>query len=158
LSTFGNSISHIRGWNRLRVWTRVIISATAAQSFIGSKYRPQGEEQLAFVVHIILTSVLLIIVANVVRGVRIDNWGQALAAALVLGLVNAVVRPVMILLTLPLTVLTFGLFLFVVNAFMLQITATVVPGMKVEGCSSAIWGSLLLSLLNLFVGVLLGVI
>lgn len=111
---------------------------------------------MTFLVHLILSSALLLLVANIVRGVRIESWGNAFLAALVLGIMNAIVRPVMIILTLPLTVLTFGLFLFVVNALMLQITAAFVPGMKIEGCGAALWGSLLLSLLNVLVDVLAG--
>ena len=113
---------------------------------------------MEFLVHLILTSALLLLVANVVRGVRIESWGNAFLAALVLGIVNAIVRPIMVMLTLPLTVLTFGLFLFVVNALMLQLTAAIVPGMKVEGCSAALWGSLMLSLLNVLVGVVAGTV
>ncbi|MEO2036703.1 MAG: phage holin family protein [Planctomycetaceae bacterium] len=110
-----------------------------------------------FLVHLIVTSALLLLVANIVRGVRIENWGNAFLAALVLGIVNAVIRPVMVILTLPLTVLTLGLFLFVVNALMLQLTSAFVPGMKIEGCGAALWGSLLLSVLNVLVDVLAGI-
>lgn len=113
---------------------------------------------MTFLVHLILTSALLLLVAYIVRGVRIESWSNAFLAALVLGIVNAIIRPIMVFLTLPLTILTFGLFLFVVNALMLQITAAFVPGMKIEGCGAALWGSFLLSLLNVVVGVVAGVI
>ena len=72
----------------------------------------------------------------------------------ILGIVNAVIRPILVFLTFPLTILTFGLFLFVVNALMLQLTSALVPGMKVDGFGPALWGSLVLSLLNVAVGVL----
>ena len=73
------------------------------------------------------------------------------SSALVLGFVNAVVRPLMVLLTLPFTILTFGLFLLVVNALMLWLVAALVPGIRVQGFGSALLGSLVLTLLNLAV-------
>ncbi len=109
-----------------------------------------------FFAHLIVTAALLLLVSNVVRGVRIAGWGSALLGALVLGFVNAFVRPVMVLLTLPLTVLTLGLFLLVVNAFMLWIVAALVPGIRVKGFGPALIGSLLLTLLNIAVAALVG--
>lgn len=94
--------------------------------------------------------------AHLVRGVHIDGWGAALLGALALGIVNAFVRPLMVLLTLPLTVLTFGLFLLVVNALVLWLVAALVPGVRVRGFGPAFFGSLLLTVLNLAVDVLVG--
>ena len=111
---------------------------------------------LAFFVHLLVTAALLLLVANLVRGVQVEGWGAAFLGALALGLVNALVRPIMILLTLPLTILTFGLFLLVVNAFMLWLVAALVPGIRVQGFGPALLGSLLLTLLNLGVASLLG--
>ncbi len=76
-----------------------------------------------------------------------DGLGPLLVSALVLGLVNAVVRPVMVLLTLPLTVLTLGLFLLVVNALALAVVAAVTP-LQVHGFFGAILGALVLSIVN----------
>jgi len=109
---------------------------------------------LEFALHVVVTSALLMLVANLVAGIEIDDWGSALLAALVLGLANAIVRPVLILLTLPITLLTFGLFLFVINGFMLQFAAALVPGVRVGGCGTAMIGSLVLSVLNMLVGML----
>jgi putative membrane protein len=106
---------------------------------------------LVFLTHLILTAVLLLLVANIVRGVQVQGFGSALVGALVLGFVNAVVRPLMVLLTLPFTILTFGLFLLVVNAFMLWLMAALVPGIRVQGFGPAFLGSLVLTLLNLAV-------
>ena len=111
---------------------------------------------LLFFAQLIITAGLLLIVANLVAGIQIDGWSAALLGALVLGLANACVRPLMILLTLPLTVLTFGLFLLVVNGITLQITAALTPGIKIDGCGSAILGSIILALLNMAIAVLLG--
>jgi putative membrane protein len=106
---------------------------------------------LAFLAHLIVTAALLLIVANFVRGVEVRGWGSALIGALVLGFVNAVVRPLMVLLTLPFTILTFGLFLLVVNALMLWLVAALVPGIRIQGFVPALLGSLTLTLLNLAV-------
>jgi putative membrane protein len=78
---------------------------------------------IEFVAHLLLTAALLLLVANVVRGVEVEGWGSAFLGAIVLGLVNAFVRPVMVVLTFPLTIITFGLFLLVVNALMLWLVA-----------------------------------
>jgi putative membrane protein len=106
---------------------------------------------LAFLAHLIVTAALLLLVANFVRGVEVHGWGSALIGALVLGFVNAVVRPLMVLLTLPFTILTFGLFLLVVNALMLWLVAALVPGIRIHGFVPALLGSLTLTLLNLAV-------
>ena len=109
-----------------------------------------------FLAHLILTAALLLLVANLVAGIEVDGWGPAVLGALVLGLANALVRPLMVLLTLPLTALTFGLFLLVINGLMLQMTAALTPGLRVNGCGSAILGSIVLSLLNFGIALLLG--
>jgi putative membrane protein len=111
---------------------------------------------IPFFAHLVLTAALLLLVANLVRGVEVEGWGAALLGAIVLGLVNAFVRPIMLVLTLPLTVLTFGLFLLVVNALMLWLVAALVPGVRVQGFGPALLGSLLLTLLNLAIASLVG--
>ena len=108
-----------------------------------------------FLEHLVLTAALLLLVSNLVSGVHVQGWGSALVCAIVLGFVNAVVRPLMVLLTLPLTILTFGLFLLVVNALMLWLVAALVPGIRVQGFGSALLGSLVLTLLNLAVELLI---
>lgn len=111
---------------------------------------------ILFLSHLLITAALLLVVANLVEGIKVDGWGAAFIGALILGLANACVRPLMIFLTLPLTVLTFGLFLLVVNGVMLQLTAALTPGVKVDGCGSAILGSIVLALLNIAISMLLG--
>jgi putative membrane protein len=111
---------------------------------------------LLFFAHLIITAGLLLIVSNVVEGVQVNGWGNALLGALMLGLANACARPLMILFTLPLTVLTFGLFLLVVNGVTLQLAAALTPGFRIEGCGSAIIGSIVLTLLNMAIALLLG--
>ena len=107
-------------------------------------------------VHLVVTAALLLLVARFVKGVEIEGFGTALLAALAFGIVNACVRPLMLLLTLPLTILTFGLFLFVLNALMFRLAAALVPGFTVRSFGPALLGSILLSLLNLAVASLAG--
>jgi putative membrane protein len=111
---------------------------------------------LQFVTHLLLSAALLLLVGNLVRGVQVEGWGPAFLGAIILGLVNAFVRPVMVILTLPLTIVSFGLFLLVVNALMLWLVAAFVPGIRVQGFGPALLGSLLLTLLNIAVAVLVG--
>ena len=106
---------------------------------------------LAILVHWLVTAALLLLVAGLVRGVEVDSWSSAFLAAIVLGLVNGIVRPLMVLFTFPLTVVTFGLFLLVINALMLQLAAGLVPGVRIGGFGAALVGSLLLTVLNLIV-------
>ena len=106
---------------------------------------------LSFLLHLVLTAGALLIVARLVGGVYVTGFGAALFGALVLGIVNAIVRPVMILLTLPITILTLGLFLFVINALMLWLVSALVPGIRISGFGAALLGSLLLTLLNLLI-------
>lgn len=86
------------------------------------------------------------IASRLVPGIRIDDTATLILAAAVLGVVNAVVRPIVVLLTLPLTVLTLGLFLWVVNAAMFGLAAKLVSGFHVAGLFPALLGSLLVSI------------
>jgi len=92
------------------------------------------------------------VVAFILPGVRIEGILAALATALVLGLVNGILRPVLLILTLPLTVLTLGLFLFVLNALMVLLAAAIVPGFVVAGFWWALLFSLILSLVVFALG------
>jgi len=106
---------------------------------------------LEVVFHILVTAILLFVVGKIVAGIEVRDAKAALLGALVLGLTNALVRPVLVFFTLPFTIITLGLFLFVINAVTLMIAAAFVDGFKVRGFGPALMGSLLLSLLNLAV-------
>ena len=112
---------------------------------------PQG-----FLAHLIVTAALLLLVTNALDGIEIRGAVSALFAAFILGLVNALVRPVALVLTLPLTVVTFGVFLLVLNGGMLKLVAALVPGFRIRGWMPAIWASLLLTLLNLLIEAVVG--
>ena len=103
----------------------------------------------------LINTVALLAVAYLLPGVTVASFASALVAALVLGLVNAVIRPILILLTLPATLLTLGLFLFVINALMFWLVAEIVPGFKVSGFMAALLGSILYSVITLITSWLL---
>lgn len=96
----------------------------------------------------LLTAAALLLVAAVLPGIVIDGFGVALIAALVMGLVNLLVRPLLLLLTLPLNLLTLGLFSFIINAMMFGLVAWLVPGFEVTNFLSALLGALLLALIT----------
>jgi putative membrane protein len=97
----------------------------------------------------------LVLAAKLIDGVRLPSLGLAVLAAGILGIVNAVIRPVVLLLTLPINLLTLGLFTLVINALLLQFVAYLVPGFVIETFRAAFWGAFIISLvswvLNIFV-------
>ena len=103
---------------------------------------------MRFLLRLILNAVAIIVAAYLIPGISVASPGAALVAALVLAIVNAIVRPVLLLLTLPLTILTLGLFIFVINAICLAIVAWVVPGFGVSGFGAALLGALVISLVS----------
>jgi putative membrane protein len=101
-----------------------------------------------YLVHWLVASVVVVVTAYVVPGIKINNFVSAMVAALVIGIVNVAVWPLLVFLTLPLTVITFGLFLFVVNGLALKISAALTPGFTIDGFLPAILGSLVLSIVG----------
>ena len=97
----------------------------------------------------LLSAAALLAVAYLYSGVVVTSFTGALIAAAVLGALNLVVRTILVLLTLPVTVVTLGLFLFVINALMFWAAASVVPGLSVQGFGAALIGSLIYSVLHL---------
>ncbi|MFW5981033.1 MAG: phage holin family protein [bacterium] len=101
-----------------------------------------------FTVSLLLTMVALMSTSVLVPGVYISGFFTVFVSALVFGLINAIIKPIFTILTLPLTIMTFGLFLFVINGLMLLFAASIVPGFYVDGLGSAILGSIVISLIN----------
>lgn len=97
----------------------------------------------------LLTAVALLLTAYLVPGFEVRNFGAALIAALVVGLINAILRPILLLLTLPINLLTLGLFTFVINAALLKLAAALVPDFRIDGCISAILGAVVLTLVRI---------
>ena len=106
---------------------------------------------MKIIVRWLLLAAALLLVAHLYSGVSVASFGAALIAALVLGLFNALVRPLLVLLTLPVTLLTLGLFLFVINALMFWAAASVLQGFNVAGFSAALIGSLLYSVCGMVI-------
>jgi len=98
----------------------------------------------------ILNAVALLVVAYVLPGIVVASFWSAMWAALVLGLINMLVKPLFILLTLPITIVTVGLFLFVVNALMFWLAGSILKGFQVNGFWWALFGALLYSLISGF--------
>lgn len=90
----------------------------------------------------------LILISQVIEGIVVENFLAAFVAAAVLGVINAILRPVLLILTLPITILTLGLFALVINGFMLHIAGSVVKGFYVTGFWAAVFGALFLSLIS----------
>lgn len=103
---------------------------------------------MGFVVRALLNAATIALAAAVLPGIRLDGVWPALLAGVVLGLVNALVRPVLIILTLPLTLLTLGLFLLVLNGLCLALTAWLVPGFDIDGLLAAVLGALVISVVS----------
>ncbi len=106
---------------------------------------------MKIVVRWFLLAAALLLVAQIYPGVVVKGLGSALIAAFVLGLFNTLLRPILVLLTLPVTILTLGLFLFVINALMFYFAASVLQGFSVTGFGAALIGSLLYSLCGLVI-------
>ena len=103
---------------------------------------------MVLLLHWLLSAVSLLIVAHVVPGFMVDGFGSALLAAIVIGLVNGTLGLFLKIVTFPITVITFGLFFFVINALMLKMSAAIVPGFHVLGFGPAFLGAIVLTILN----------
>jgi putative membrane protein len=96
----------------------------------------------------LISALIVMVVAYILPGVHVDSFLTALAVALVLGVLNLLVKPILVLLTLPFTLLTLGLFLIVINAILLLLTDAIVPGFTIDGFWWAVFYSILVSAIN----------
>lgn len=108
---------------------------------------------MKLIVRWLLLAAALLLVAHLYTGVDVQSFTSALIAALVLGLFNTLLRPVLVMLTLPVTLITLGLFLFVINALLFWAAASVLTGFNVTGFGAALIGSLLYSLCGMVIDV-----
>ncbi len=111
---------------------------------------------IEFAVHLLVTAALLYVVGRMVTGIEVEDGSAALFGAIMLGVANAVVRPILVMLTFPITAVTFGLFIFVVNGVMLMLAAAFVDGFEVKGFWAGIKGAVALGLLNFLIGMFFG--
>ncbi|MDQ6825674.1 MAG: phage holin family protein [Candidatus Eremiobacteraeota bacterium] len=100
------------------------------------------------IIRLLVNAIALYVIAQFLPGFHVDGFTHAVIAALVLGIANAIVRPILILISLPLEIITLGLFTFVVNALVLWLVAKLVPGFRVDGFGPAFLGALVLSIVS----------
>ena len=103
---------------------------------------------MGFLLRLVVNAAALWVAAQLVPGIVVTGVTPLLFAALVLGLINAIVRPILLILTLPLTLLTLGLFIFILNAFCLWLTSRIVPGFVVQSFAAALLGALVVSIVS----------
>ncbi len=110
------------------------------------------ENLTPFLVHWGITALSLWVASHLFSGIKFTNTSSLIVSALLLGFANAVVKPLLVILTLPLTLLTFGLFLLVINALMILLVSSLVKGFRVSGFWTAFFASIFIALLSLVIG------
>jgi putative membrane protein len=110
---------------------------------------------MRFLLRLLLNGLAIIVAAWFVPGVRLAGLVPAIVAGILLGLVNALVRPILLLLTFPITLLTLGLFIFIVNAICFALTAALVPGFSLSGFFAAFFGALVVTIVSWVLNALL---
>ena len=103
---------------------------------------------MGFLFRILINGAAILLAASLVSGVQVRSVTSAMVAGLVLALINTIVRPILVILTLPITLITLGLFIFVLNAFCLWLASVFVPGLTVHGFWAAFLGALIVSLVS----------
>nr|AAU43278.1 putative membrane protein [Leuconostoc mesenteroides] len=109
------------------------------------------ENLMRFIVRLAINMLTFLLLSMIFpSGFRVDSWGAALLAAFVLSILNAIIKPILTILTLPLTILTFGFFAIVVNAMLLEVTADLVGGFEFSSFGWAMIIALIVSIINTF--------
>ena len=104
---------------------------------------------LNLILYFVVMAAAMLGLSKILPGFQVTGWGPALLATFVLGIVNVIVKPILFVLTLPFTILTLGLFLFVINAICLWLTALLVPGFHIQGFGTTLLASILLAIVSL---------
>jgi len=107
-----------------------------------------GKAMPGILIRWFVTTLAILAVPYVISGVRVEGFGAALLVAAILGILNALIRPILILLTLPLTIVTLGLFILVINALLFELAAAIVPGVHIASFWSALFASIVVSLVS----------
>ena len=107
---------------------------------------------MRFLLHLVITALVVLLLSNILPGVHVDGFWSALWTALALGILNAILRPILVILSLPVTIITLGLFLFVINALIILLTSKLIDGFFVD----SFWWALLFSLCLSFVQSIIG--
>lgn len=108
-----------------------------------------------FILRLLINALAFYAIARYVPGFHVSNFTAALIASFIFGIVNAIVRPLVLLITLPLTILTLGIFVLIVNALMIWLTALVAPGLRIDGFEPAFIGGLIMLVVSLLTSHLL---
>lgn len=103
------------------------------------------------VVYVLASALALLLANEIIPGLSIDTWQTAIFAGVILGILNGFVKPVLIFLTLPVTILTLGLFILVINVMLFGLAAWLLPGFSIAGFVPALFGTLLVSVVHMFV-------
>jgi len=103
-------------------------------------------------ISLIINALAFYVTAYIVPGVKIENFQSLAVVAIIWGVLSIILRPILILLTLPVNIMTLGLFTFVINAFLIMLTSSIVPGFKVDGFGTALLAAIVLSILNVVLG------
>lgn len=111
-----------------------------------------SDNLVPFLLHWAITALSLWVASHIFSGIRFADTGSLIVSALLLGLANALVKPLLVILTLPLTLLTFGLFLLVINALMILLVSALVKGFTVSGFWTAFFASIFISVLSFLIG------
>jgi putative membrane protein len=114
----------------------------------GSAAYNAGGIDMGILIHWLVVTIAILVAAHLIPGIRVDNFGAALIGAAILGILNAVVKPILVILTLPITVLTLGLFLFVINALVFLFAGSMTAGFHVQSFLPALLGSLVVSVVS----------
>ncbi len=141
---------------RLQSAARVLCVASTQRGRavrVAARPRRYASRMLKIIVRWLLLAAALLLVAHLYPGVVVKSFGAAMIAAFVLGLLNTLLRPLLVLLTLPVTLITLGLFLFVINALMFYFAAQMLDGLQVAGFTAALIGSLIYSLCGMVIDV-----
>lgn len=116
---------------------------------------PGGDGFRPLIIRVLIMGLAVFLAVTIVPGIESDSLGAGLAAVLVLTLINSLIRPLLYLLALPLILVTLGLFMVVINALLLQLTATLVKGFTVSGFGASFWGALVISVVSSLLNTLL---
>lgn len=103
------------------------------------------------IINLFLSAIAVVIAAYLLPGVKVDNFLTAIVVAVVLGIINAIIKPILVILTLPINIVTLGLFTFIINGIIVLLVSALVPGFKVHGFLWAILFSIVLSIVSWFI-------
>jgi putative membrane protein len=112
------------------------------------QFADKGKFMLVLITRWLVITVAILLASKIVSGIQVESLTTAIIAAAVLGVINVVLRPILLILTLPLTILTLGIFTFVINALMLLLVAKIVPEFTVAGFIPAFLGALIISIVS----------